>query len=116
MTERLFNRELSLLDFQERVLAIADPSGHELGLITIERPDPKTGRIGLIGVREEARGLGIGTALVAAAEAAMASFGAERAVVLTQLENAEACGLYESFGYEPGPARRRHHFWLEPAS
>ena len=83
-------------EIAEQVLVARGEDGTALGLITVVRPDPATGRIGLVGVAEAARGRGVGGALVAAAEAAMEAGGASRAEVVTQLENDAGRGLYES--------------------
>ena len=100
-------------DIADRVLSVGNASGRELGLVTIARVDAATGRIGLIGVREDSRGSGLGTALVVSAEQAMEDGGAERAQVSTHIENTEACRLFESFGYQAGAPKRAYHFWLE---
>ena len=101
-------------EIAERVLVARAEDGAALGLVTIVRPDPATGRIGLICVTDAARGRGIGRALVAAAEAAMEASGARQTEVATQLENDPARGLYESLGYEACAPERAHHFWLQP--
>lgn len=101
-------------EIAEHVLVARGAEDTALGLVTVVRPDSETGRIGLIGVVEAARGRGVARALVAAAEAAMEAGGARRAEVATQLENDAARGLYESFGYEAGVPERAYHFWLEP--
>ncbi|MBW2245262.1 MAG: GNAT family N-acetyltransferase [Deltaproteobacteria bacterium] len=101
-------------EIAEQVLVARAADGTPLGLISVVRPDSETGRIGLVGVAEAARGRGVARALVAAAETAMEAGGARRTEVATQLENAAACGLYESFGYEAGTPERAYHFWLEP--
>ncbi|MCP3982761.1 MAG: GNAT family N-acetyltransferase [bacterium] len=101
-------------EIAEQVLVARGADGTTLGIVTVVRPDPQTGRIGLVGVTEAARGQGVGGALVAAAEAAMEAGGAIWAEVATQLENDAGRALYESLGYEPGTPERAHHFWLEP--
>jgi len=103
-------------EIAEQVLSVGASGSPDLGLVTVVRPDPATGRIGLIGVRQGARGKGLGRALVAAAEAAMEVGGATRTEVSTHLENDAARRLFASFGYEPGVPQRQYHFWLEPAS
>jgi len=103
-------------EIADQVLSVGSGGHRDLGLVTIVRPDRATGRIGLIGVRDGARGKGLGRALVAAAEVAMEAAGAERTEVSTHLENHAARRLFASFGYEPGVPQRQYHFWLEPAS
>jgi dTDP-4-amino-4,6-dideoxy-D-galactose acyltransferase len=99
-------------------LLVAAPPGREgepLGLVTIAIDGP-AGQIGLIAVRDEARGRGVGSMLVAAAHRRMLARAAWRATVVTQLDNAAACRLYERSGYRLADLRNFYHFWPgEPA-
>ncbi|MCP5056215.1 MAG: GNAT family N-acetyltransferase [bacterium] len=100
-------------EIAEQVLVARDEDGAALGLITVVRPDAETGRLGLACVVEAARGRGVASALVIAAEAAMEAGGASQTELLTQLENDGARGLFGSFGYEAGTPERAYHFWLD---
>lgn len=81
------------------------------GLVTV---GVRNGRaeIGLLSVHEEARGRGVGRALVHAALewAVHRRFG--KAQVVTQRANVAACRLYESSGYTIERAEHVLHFWL----
>ena len=119
---------------------IADPKGLSqafgafaeselIGTVTVEfSAKPKTRhKAQLIGmyVKESARGLGAGRALVQAALGAAAARPEARVVTLTVTEdNAPAIALYETCGFEafgtepmaiatPGGFKSKVHMWLE---
>ena len=87
-----------------------DDAGDPLGLITLS-VGGRVGTIGLVAVATEARGQGIGSALIDAAHRSMAQRGASTSIVVTQLENKPACRLYKSFGYRLGKISSFYHFW-----
>jgi dTDP-4-amino-4,6-dideoxy-D-galactose acyltransferase len=88
------------------------PGGEPVGMVTVELDAAEgEGRIGLIAVDGSARGMGLGRLLVTEAHRRMLSGGASRASVVTQLENAAACRLYEGCGYRLGSVQNVHHFW-----
>jgi dTDP-4-amino-4,6-dideoxy-D-galactose acyltransferase len=91
--------------------AEADPQG----MVTLSRT-ATSALIGLIAVRDDARGRGVGSSLLRAAHRWMRSHGAARATVVTQLDNRPACRLYESAGYRLAELRNVHHFWPQHAS
>jgi GNAT superfamily N-acetyltransferase len=81
-------------------LLVAAPPGEEadpLGIVTIAL-DGQAAQIGLIAVREDARGGGVGSMLIRAAHRWMLDRAARRATVVTQLDNGDACRLYERAG------------------
>jgi dTDP-4-amino-4,6-dideoxy-D-galactose acyltransferase len=82
-----------------------------LGLITLgikgDRAD-----IGLLAVAEQARGRGIGRALVTDADWHFAERGYALAQVVTQRCNLGACRLYEACGYKIESVENVFHFWL----
>jgi GNAT superfamily N-acetyltransferase len=92
------------------VARFADFPEDEVGMVTVakERDD---GRIGLIAVDSMVRGIGIGTALVKAANDWMAGKDLARGWVVTQGGNAKACRLYEAAGYRVYRAENVYHFW-----
>jgi dTDP-4-amino-4,6-dideoxy-D-galactose acyltransferase len=92
------------------LLASSPVVGAPLGMVTISVRD-RVGRIGLIAVAEDARGRGVGTRLVDGAHERMRRLGAGRAVVVTQLDNAPACRLYEYLGYRLSEVGKTYHFW-----
>lgn len=70
------------------------------------------GRIGLLAVSENARGRGVGKALVQAAHGWMIGHGVARAEVVTQAANDAACRLYASCGYRISEQVDVYHCWL----
>jgi dTDP-4-amino-4,6-dideoxy-D-galactose acyltransferase len=81
------------------------------GLVTVGE---KNGRaeIGLLAVRKDARGRGLGKALVGAALEWAVQRQFLEAQVVTQRANIAACRLYESCGYTIERVERVFHFWL----
>jgi ribosomal protein S18 acetylase RimI-like enzyme len=108
--------ERSLRGEMADAVLVADLSNGTLsaplaGLISLEET-AGTGSIGLIAVAQEARGRGVGTALLAAAHRWMLARGAQQARVVTQADNLPACRLYERAGYRLADVRHVFHFWL----
>jgi dTDP-4-amino-4,6-dideoxy-D-galactose acyltransferase len=68
------------------------------GVVTIKIKNG-VGQIGLIAVDERARGRGIGRALIAACDHWLVSKGISRHQVVTQLQNMDACTVYEKCGF-----------------
>jgi dTDP-4-amino-4,6-dideoxy-D-galactose acyltransferase len=87
-------------------------SGEQItGLVTVGE---KVGRvdIGLIAVSAEARGQGLATQLVHAANAWGRDLGYTVGQVVTQGANQPACRLYERCGYSQEKSEDVFHFWL----
>jgi dTDP-4-amino-4,6-dideoxy-D-galactose acyltransferase len=80
-----------------------------IGLVTYSG-QAGLGEIGLVGVAENARGGGIGRALLAFAHRRMIERGLQRAEVVTQSENQGACRLYRGVGYTPVVEGANYHF------
>jgi dTDP-4-amino-4,6-dideoxy-D-galactose acyltransferase len=80
------------------------------GMVTLSE-SAGVGNVGLIAVAGAARGRGLGRLLMAVAHRWMAGRGAKRATVVTQLDNAAACGLYRRCGYRPHEVKHCYHFW-----
>jgi ribosomal protein S18 acetylase RimI-like enzyme len=81
------------------------------GLVTVGVKDGR-GEIGLLAVREDARGRGLGKGLVQAALEWAGRHHFREAQVVTQGANVAACRLYESCGYAIERVERVFHFWL----
>jgi dTDP-4-amino-4,6-dideoxy-D-galactose acyltransferase len=94
----------------DAVLAARDASGIA-GMVTLKY-QAASGVIGLVAVAERSRGAGVGRFLVEAATARFAALGMQRASVVTQGENAAACGLYQRCGYALAESSLIAHFWL----
>lgn len=93
----------------EEVMVTRDSSS-VTGLVTV---GTKSGRadIGLLAVRAEARGRGLGRRLVEASLDWAAKRQLAESQVVTQRANVEACRLYESCGYTIERAEHVFHFW-----
>ena len=68
-------------------------------MVVLHRPMP-VGRITALVVDDSARGQGLGRALVAAAEAALAGSGCGILEITSNMRFAEAHAFYEHLGYE----------------
>jgi dTDP-4-amino-4,6-dideoxy-D-galactose acyltransferase len=93
----------------DEVLVIRDGAAVS-GLVTV---GVKNGRadIGLLAVRAQARGRGLGRALVKASLDWAAHRGLREAQVVTQGANVEACRLYETCEYAIERVEHLFHFW-----
>jgi len=94
----------------DEVMVIRDGSSIS-GLVTVGAKDGRAD-IGLLSVREEARGRGLGKALVRAALEWALAKGHREAQVVTQRANIPACRLYSSCGYSVESAEQVFHFWF----
>ncbi|GAB3874428.1 hypothetical protein GCM10028824_27660 [Hymenobacter segetis] len=94
------------------VLTLPDHTGKELGLLTLGE---KNGRadIGLLAVDAQARGQRVGKRLVAEARRWAIGAGYTELQVVTQRDNAPACGFYESCGFAISYEEHIYHLWLE---
>jgi dTDP-4-amino-4,6-dideoxy-D-galactose acyltransferase len=93
----------------DEVLVIRDGAAVS-GLVTV---GVKNGRadIGLLAVRVQARGRGLGRALVEASHDWAATRAISEAQVVTQGANVEACRLYEACGFARERVEHVLHFW-----
>ena len=102
----------SLRGFADAVLVADGPNGVQ-GFITCSCEADK-GVIGLVGVAENARGLGVGSVLI---QAAKAYFVRERACsearVVTQARNVSAQRLYQKEGFRTASVGLWFHKWFE---
>lgn len=93
------------------LVAAPEANSNEIvGTITLSQT-AGAGQIGLLAVREDHRGQGVGTRLMAAAHEWLRERGVAEVNVVTQLENREACGLYSRWGYKIAEVRQMFHFW-----
>jgi putative acetyltransferase len=81
------------------LVAIEDATDEPLGCGAVRLREPGVGEIKRLYVRPEARGKGIGTALLDALEAEAAALFVERVVLETGERQGEAVGLYRRAGY-----------------
>ncbi len=81
------------------LVAVDDTTGHLLGCGAVRLREPGIGEIKRMYVRPEARGRGVGRALLAALEAEAAALFADQVVLETGARQVEAVGLYRHAGY-----------------
>lgn len=82
-----------------------------VGLITLQIKDGR-GNIGLVGVDENYRGLGIATELMKASLVYFATKQVLQVDVVTQGLNLPACKLYEKAGFNISLQKDFYHFWI----
>ena len=99
-------------DLADAVIVADLPGGDDrpAGVVTLSVRDG-VGRVGLLAVRDDARGRGLGGLLMASAHREASARGAGRIEVVTQLDNAAACRLYEKAGYRLDVVTYIYHFW-----
>jgi dTDP-4-amino-4,6-dideoxy-D-galactose acyltransferase len=90
---------------------VADHQGVPSGYITCHLDPSNIGRIGLIGVDENARGQGLGGALVESAIDWLTKNGVQKITVVTQGRNAVAQRLYQKAGFLTANTKVWHHQW-----
>lgn len=96
------------------VVLIARPAGGRddlHGMVTVV-VDGTEGRVGLIAVRPDCQGCGVGRRLMEAAHGFMVQHEVQQAVVVTQADNIPACKLYEQCGYRVASLIHYYHFWV----
>ncbi len=94
----------------EEVL-IYPPQSEPLGLITLGKKNNRAD-IGIVAVRDNARGQGIGKQLIYSALNWFWQKNQSEVQVVTQGYNAPACALYEKTGFYIDKTEYFYHFWL----
>jgi len=105
-------RRSTLREIADEVLVHGE-TGQLQGMVTI-RQDGSTAHIGLIAVADAARGKGLGSGLVLAAEAWALQKGASDMEVATQGANQQAIALYGRCGYRIKAVEDVYHLWIPP--
>lgn len=82
------------------------------GYITCHRDAGESGHIGLVGVGNDFRGQGIGSALVRASLSWFADQGRPQVQVVTQGRNVTAQRLYQQQGFRTSAIQLWYHYWL----
>jgi dTDP-4-amino-4,6-dideoxy-D-galactose acyltransferase len=97
--------------FEGRHQALITRSGRRMAALVTYRIDRDVGHIELVAVLPQARGKGLGTALVRDCVATMGAQGAGVATVRTQLRNLAALRMYESAGFRVAATTIVLHWW-----
>lgn len=105
-------RRSTLREIADEVLVHGE-AGCIQGMVTIRQEGPAA-HIGLIAVADAARGKGLGSGLVLAAEAWAFEKGASYMKVVTQGANQQATTLYRRRGYRIEAAEDVYHLWIPP--
>jgi ribosomal protein S18 acetylase RimI-like enzyme len=96
----------------DAVLVVAGEGGVS-GFITCHLEAPHRGRIGLVGVRRDTRGTGVGQLLVKAALAYFVRHGIGEVEVATQGRNLAAQRLYQKYDFRTQALHLWYHKWFE---
>lgn len=97
------------------IVFVAQAQGKPAGYLSCHLPDASTGQIGLVGVRSDSSGLGLGQALVNHALSWFAQQNVRRVRVATQARNSQAQRLYERCGFLTQSFQLWYHRWFTPA-
>jgi len=104
--------EKSLSGFAQAVLVMGSP-GQPEGFVTCNAGSPETiGKMGLVGVSRNARGRGVGQALVLESLHWFAVQGMKSVEVVTQGRNIPAQRLYQKCGFLTKEVRFWYHCWF----
>jgi GNAT superfamily N-acetyltransferase len=103
--------EKSCHGYADAVLVAEDETRQPIGYVTCHGKGAPSGRIGLIAVTEEARGRGVGRALLRAAFEWFASNRVASMTVATQLRNVQALRFYERAGMLTSSVELWFHLW-----
>ena len=102
--------ERSVGGWAELVLT-ADVAGRPAGYVTGHLDGPGEGRIGILGVAEEARGRGLAAALIRSSLDWFAGRGVRHVSVSTQGRNVAAQRTYQKAGFRTAATRLWYHRW-----
>ncbi|MBX3203391.1 MAG: GNAT family N-acetyltransferase [Labilithrix sp.] len=97
----------------ERAMVITEgPVGEPAGYVSCH-VDGQVGTIGLVSVRPDRRGHGVGARLMSGALSWFASAGVTRVSVVTQVRNVAAQRLYQAAGFRTRSVALWFHLWLD---
>jgi len=94
------------------IVLVAGPLGAPTGYISCHRAAPASGRIGLLAVAAAARGRGLATRLIHAAQRWFAEHALETVTVVTQGRNVPAQRLYQRCGFVTHSQQLWYHAWF----
>lgn len=92
---------------------VAPSDGAPGGFISCHLDSSGAARIGLVGVADEAQGLGLGRHLVQGAVEYFARGGATQATVVTQGQNVRALSVYQRCGFRTSATELWYHRWFD---
>lgn len=96
---------------------VAEQGNSVVGYVTCDCTlDDQIGQIGLVGIRDNARGLGIGSALVRTAQHWFREQGMRQVLVVTQGRNIGAQRLYQRCGFVTSKVQLWYHIWLNEST
>jgi dTDP-4-amino-4,6-dideoxy-D-galactose acyltransferase len=95
------------------VFGAYDDQSNLIGMVTVDGVEKCKGKIGLIAVDEQCRGMGVGSRLLKACDAYYEANSLEYAEVVTQDKNRPAIKLYEKNGYEQSDRTSVWHVWRQ---
>ncbi len=90
---------------------VIDVARAAAGYVTCHLDDGVTGRIGLIAVRQDLRGQGVGAQLLRAARGRFLGAGCRSWTVATQGSNVAALRLYQTYGFHVAAVQVWFHLW-----
>jgi len=100
------------LSEDDAIVFAAVDDGVVTGYFSLHQLSSPECRVGLVAVAPEARGRGVGRALMAAAVRSAAQHGAKEMSVVTQGDSTVAVHYYESAGFRPVRAEVWYHRWF----
>jgi dTDP-4-amino-4,6-dideoxy-D-galactose acyltransferase len=111
--ERLYRKWInhSLLKINAIETLVLSKSKEIIGLITIEKKNETTSKIGLIAVHPSYQGLGIGKKLIDDTEIYSVNHGFQKLEVITQLENEHAMKFYLKNQFSVKSIIHIYHYW-----
>jgi len=90
---------------------VAKENGAIKGMMVLQI-DAEKGHLNLLAVSPDARGKGYARALISVCENALLNQGISIVDLPTQLDNMQACKLYEKYGFQIKEITNIYHFWL----
>ena len=95
------------------IVFVAEIGEEIVGFITCKRASRNLGRIGLVGVKKEKTGIGIGNVLMDAAFCWFAEQDVASIEVVTQGRNIAAQRLYQKNGFKAQKSELWYHKWMK---
>jgi dTDP-4-amino-4,6-dideoxy-D-galactose acyltransferase len=94
------------------VVLVADVRGEPVGYVSCHLHGDRIGQVGLLGVRDDCQGQGLGRVLLTAGLAWFGDRGSESVRVVTQGRNRGALRVYQQGGFLIQAVELWYHWWL----